>query len=573
MSFASLRDQRRAKDAKSLLKSTGSAPQNHVARRNGWPVVPNDPYELSESLEIRKSPSAGRTLFSRTLFNPGSVVLSCRPHVHVISNSRISSHCATCCTEVSETVSLKRCSKCAVAYYCSTACQNADWPMHKPECVSLRDWAKSAPDPGVAIPGEAVRCLGRVLRLREREGYASKWTKQMSSMQSLRQNLPSSAAESHTHIAHALVRYLGISGPEGLNKYGITSAGDLVDIVSQFTTNSFTLSSSSLSPIGVCISPTVALANHSCDPNAVVVFPRPSGTTLQEPVMQIIAFKNISPGEEILTSYVDTSQPRHLRRQDLRETYGFTCACDLCEGRDNNADADPRYCVWCPKECGGKCSLAELDDQQLECFRCQAKYEATAQEEVLDRVRLATEALEKATQLELSDPARALRMTTNMLALVNMPYSSHPLLGLLRLHVALLITSLSSSSTPSDRTLTEAITTGFRVQHGLHDVLPAGHPVRGISLFELGKLLAMDPPPGEEDHREAEMIPPHGPQRLALAMSTLVQAREELRVGFGASGELVGQVDALLKELEREVQVWRQGVRNVLQTGSIISST
>ncbi|KZV78150.1 hypothetical protein EXIGLDRAFT_784241 [Exidia glandulosa HHB12029] len=28
----------------------------------------------------------------------------------------------------------------------------------------------------------------------------------------------------------------------------------------------------------------------------------------------------------------------------------------------------------------------------------------------------------------------------------------------------------------------------------------------------------MDPPPGEEDHREAEKIPPHGPQRLALAM-------------------------------------------------------
>ncbi|KZV78345.1 SET domain-containing protein [Exidia glandulosa HHB12029] len=232
-----------------------------------------------------------------------------------------------------ERCSTQRCSKCAVAYYCSTACQNADWPMHKPECVSLRDWAKSAPDAGVAISGEAIRCLGRVLRLREREGHASKWTKQMSSMQSLRQNLPSSAAESHTHIAHALVRYMSISGPEGLHKCGITSAGDLVDIISQFTTNSFTLSSSSLSPIGVCISPTVALANHSCDPNAVVVFPRPSGTTLQEPVMQIIAIKNISPGEEILTSYVDTSQPGHLRRQDLRETYGFTCACDLCEGR------------------------------------------------------------------------------------------------------------------------------------------------------------------------------------------------------------------------------------------------
>jgi hypothetical protein len=42
----------------------------------------------------------------------------------------------------------------------------------------------------------------------------------------------------------------------------------------QFQVNSFTLSTPSLTPIGVAVSPGIALCNHSCEPNAVVVFPK-----------------------------------------------------------------------------------------------------------------------------------------------------------------------------------------------------------------------------------------------------------------------------------------------------------
>lgn len=48
-----------------------------------------------------------------------------------------------------------------------------------------------------------------------------------------RSSLPSSATEIHTHLAHSLVRYLGIASPAELAQYGLTSAGDLVDIVSR----------------------------------------------------------------------------------------------------------------------------------------------------------------------------------------------------------------------------------------------------------------------------------------------------------------------------------------------------
>ena len=54
-------------------------------------------------------------------------------------------------------------------------------------------------------------------------------------------------------------------------------------------------------PIGACVSPVVALINHSCDPNAVVVFPRAGGELKKdnEPLMQVIALKYIAPDEEV----------------------------------------------------------------------------------------------------------------------------------------------------------------------------------------------------------------------------------------------------------------------------------
>jgi len=61
--------------------------------------------------------------------------------------------------------------------------------------------------------------------------------------------------------------------------------------------NTFTLTSPCLTPIGISVSPLVALINHSCDPNAVVVFPRARGNI--EPLMQVVALRDIGPNEEV----------------------------------------------------------------------------------------------------------------------------------------------------------------------------------------------------------------------------------------------------------------------------------
>ena len=48
-----------------------------------------------------------------------------------------------------------------------------------------------------------------------------------------RNSLQPSSFESHTHLAHSLVRYLSAASPQDLTPYGLTSAGDLVDLISR----------------------------------------------------------------------------------------------------------------------------------------------------------------------------------------------------------------------------------------------------------------------------------------------------------------------------------------------------
>jgi SET domain-containing protein len=70
----------------------------------------------------------------------------------------------------------------------------------------------------------------------------------------------------------------------------------------QFQVNSFTLSLPDVSPIGVAISPVVAMANHSCEPNAVVVFPNGGRS------MEVIAIRDIEPDEEVRLAYPDRQE-------------------------------------------------------------------------------------------------------------------------------------------------------------------------------------------------------------------------------------------------------------------------
>ncbi|KAG6860720.1 hypothetical protein C0995_008163 [Termitomyces sp. Mi166 len=580
-SFANIRESRQSKESKSYVQSTAST-QASSSTSSSQPssVEGKDTKDLDEikdtgeiiyslppNIEIRNSDSKGRGLWSKIHYKPGNTLLATKPHIAVLSNQHLDSYCSNCFGP-SPASGLKRCTTCRTVWYCDSECQNKDWPLHKRECSALQEWVKAAPSPDLALPSDAVRCLGRLMWTRQKKGSSSRWTKEIDAMQSHRQSLQSSSFELHAHLSHALVRYLGISCPEQLSKFELNSPKDLVDIISRFITNTFSVTTPTLTPIGASVSPIVALINHSCEPNVVVVFPRSSASSpALEPLMQIIALRNIEPNEEILTSYIDTTLPRYLRQKSLKETYNFECTCTLCT---SSADVDPREAVFCPKKCGGTCPVPLEESSLCLCLKCRTILKDTGA--VIDAARVGQEGLDKAVSLQFKDPTKSLQLAINLIPILissGLTPSSHPLLALSRLHQSLLIDSLPSPLT--QESLDDAIRATTRSSTAISTILPYGHPIRGITLAELGKLLAVDEPSPHQPSSPAEaalIYPPSGSARLKLALETTLRARNELLVGFGGwneGGQAGKDIRELIVALEKEMAVWKQGVDNVLK--------
>ena len=69
---------------------------------------------------------------------------------------------------------------------------------------------------------------------------------------------------------------------------------------------------------------TIAMLNHSCDPN--VEWRSINGTAH----IELVALRGISKGEELFISYIDQRLPQPERSEKLSTLYGFTCKCSRC---------------------------------------------------------------------------------------------------------------------------------------------------------------------------------------------------------------------------------------------------
>jgi len=284
---------------------------------------------------------------------------------------------------------------------------------------------------------------------------------------------------------------------------------------------------------------------------------------------------------------------------------------------------DPREALLCPTRkdlsrniCDGFCEVPKEATTRSRCNVCNSSINVNVVTEILDAIAVAQEGLAKANDLQFKDLERALRLTSHLIGIltsVGLAPGAHPLLALSRLHSALLVNNLpdlgpaldsgfslqrdpllNSSYIPSQTAITtlapqtteerkyaeeaqqkldDAIRAALRACTGLSSVLAPGHPLRGLALAELGKLLSVDervPKYLEGSNgnggNQRGIYPPSGPARLRLARDTLVRARSELMIGFGAvneGGEVGKEVRKWLIRVEKELQVWTTGMQRV----------
>ncbi|WRT69965.1 uncharacterized protein IL334_006956 [Kwoniella shivajii] len=586
--------------------------------------------ELDQAgLEAHNIPGRGRGLISINQIKPGTRILRTPPSIATLSNQHLQRTCHGCFLTLEEKqistfssereriekkmrgelkTKLNRCSLCKVIHYCSKECQVSDWPTHKHECMALRRFKKmyfkSYPNrkendedtSWVSI--DAVRALARIIwkRKDEREKNGGKdgiWWKQIASLESHVKLSPEKEVMKLAQQAQHLQHYISASKPlkqgedentlepANLEEYGFESVSDIMNLCSSFHVNSFTLSSPSLSPIGVSNSPLLALSNHSCDPNACVVYPNGGRW------MELIAIRDIKPGEEILTSYIDISCPYHIRQSDILERYRFKCNCVLCEkSKDDESNwMDPRWCirhVGCRNGIGkdGKEGKARMPDHgstgrmMSKCDSCEEGFEIDSSK-VLSLVNEGIEILDRDEQGKLEYSTARSTLETLIPKLQSaIPNTSYPLLSLLRLsslihnppktpqdldiaisHISQAYTAATCPSKLSKST--KSPQTKDQDQERPITVYPINHPVPTIISAEKAKLLSLS------DTEESDQI--HIPKmrdekmdKIIHAMKNLNSAIDKCKLSFGGAGGLVGkELNGILDGCKDELESMR----------------
>ena len=483
------------------------------------------------SLCVTHNATSGRGLVATRLCDKGDTLLVHDPLIRVLGTSHASQRCHTCIAEAPT----RTCPSCGFARYCDSACETAARIQHHEECLALQRWFQEwSPHE----PGADVRALARLLWLRMR--HASDWWRPIAAMQSNRQKMSASVRDEAATLAYRLARYIG--SEQDLRALGLPSADALMELVCQHETNAFTLADAHLNPLGVCIEPTFALINHSCDPNAVIVFPdRVRGMPSK---MHLVAIRPISAGEEVRTSYVDVASCQAERQATLLERYCFACECRLCK---RMGWRDPRMALWCPQpKCTGWVVFQNAASSWTACTQCEQVpnyVDTRALDAAPALVRYVQQAMYAQDESATLPSSSIICDTLRQLCTQALPshYSVWPLLY--AAHTLAIEAHAWHDAVQWTMLLCVGMQAGERTsQNEISTALyPAGHPQRAVLLATLARLLCQDAVLGLDSlvrsvTRALAWPPIHldAPDaRGRLAQAALVQALQEAMVAFG----------------------------------------
>ncbi|KAA3447525.1 histone-lysine N-methyltransferase ASHR1 [Gossypium australe] len=297
-------------------------------------------------LAVASIPGKGRGLVASRTFFPGEVIISQQPYASTPNKILVGSSCDHCFASSN----LKKCSVCRITWYCSSDCQKAGWRLHQIECRAM-----------AALTEDRKKMLTPTIRLMVRLVLKRK-------LQDEKVFTGFILIFFYMEVKAPCRTMSDISDVDEKQLVLYAQMANLVNLIlPSFACNAHTICDPELRPLGTGLYPVISIINHSCVPNAVLIF---DGQTAY-----VRALQPIGKDEECLTcieyfrsafiflchcypfilspvylllgviSYIETAAATRKRQNDLKQ-YFFTCTC-------------PR------------CVKDSLEDAQLESYRCQ----------------------------------------------------------------------------------------------------------------------------------------------------------------------------------------------------------
>jgi SET and MYND domain-containing protein len=271
---------------------------------------------------------------------PGEVICDEYPIASVLHAEQINARCSFCWLPASN---LSRCAQCRCRRYCSRDCQRADWPQHRAECRTLVAFVgrhKREPSPQLLLMASIMR-----VRLASASAYAAfdnlvdNWTLQSDENKETFASLSMIVRELLSDQEWALLgeafKGADVDAGDGVVYKAIAHG------LSRFQCNNWTVCDGEFVAIGSGVYPNVAMLNHSCRPNASVMYAMPTGATAQRgPHAKVRAIERIQAGQEVTLAYIDLAGTRQTRRALLKSGYCFDCQCVRCSDSTDSTDSE-----------------------------------------------------------------------------------------------------------------------------------------------------------------------------------------------------------------------------------------
>eukprot|EP00965_Chrysotila_dentata_P246138 6206979-Pleurochrysis_carterae.AAC.3 len=169
-----------------------------------------------------------------------------------------------------------------------------------------------------------------------------------------------------------------------LGPYTRTSHEQVVQLLARLYCNSLTIYGLKTQPpkwgkdlvrgeIGVAVSTSVALLNHSCEPNA-------DWEMDENGCIVVRTMCSVRAGQELCLTYVDPHLPSSRRRELLQDAFFFTCNCAGClvGGSAWSCSECGQANIASAQRCEGKLNRLRCKGQQLQRPPCSRKRQHTS---------------------------------------------------------------------------------------------------------------------------------------------------------------------------------------------------